>query len=384
MYESFYKLKENPFSLTPDPQFLYLSSIHKRAIAYIQYALQENKGFLVITGEIGAGKTTVIKAIMNQFQENAKIAHITNPSPNPHQLLRMIAEEYEISQIPDAECPQSSSTADLVKMIHGYLLQHYAAGSKVVLIIDEAQRLSSQSMEEIRLLSNLETEKDKLIHIILVGQPELRNLLSSPQLKQLNQRVSLWFHILPLSYEETTEYIRHRMSKAGSSRNPFSRQSVKCIYRASGGIPRVINIACDAALLAGYGEQKQRIKAGLVKKALDELNLKTEEKEDSNKFNIFKPWKSPAGRAAKAAAPLSQSHRVPEREELELLSHTVNSLFQKYRQRIEESEEMPKQYCFPDDLSSLKDQKFEDTIILAQIISLSQAIDGLLKRIAGE
>lgn len=411
MYKNFYQLKENPFSLTPDPEFLYLSSIHKRAIAYLQYAIQENKGFSVITGEIGAGKTTVIKSIVTRFREQAKIAHITNPSPNPHQLLRMIAEEYEIKQIPGfplyreglekargCEGPlnigisPSSSTADLVKMIYAYLLQHYAAGSKVVLIIDEAQRLSCQSMEEIRLLSNLETEKDKLIHIILVGQPELRNLLASPQLKQLKQRVSLWFHIIPLSFEETTEYIQHRMSRAGCPQNPFSGQAVKSIYKASGGIPRIINIACDAALLAGYGEQKRKIKAWLVKKALDELNIKAEEegrvknlchslKKDINKFGILKYWKSPTGKAAVQLHPLP---RPPEDEELELLSHAVNSLYRKYRQRVKELEEVPKQSWFPDDLSSLQDQEYEDTIILARIISLSQAIDALSKRIAGD
>jgi len=431
MYKNFYQLRENPFSLTPDPDFLYLSSIHKRAIAYLHYAIQENKGFSVITGEIGAGKTTVIKAIVTQFREQARIAHITNPSPNPHQLLRMIAEEYEIGQIPvsplwgegfekgrvcegplNVGLSPSSSKADLVKMIYGYLLQHYAAGSKVVLIIDEAQRLSCQSMEEIRLLSNLETEKDKLIHIILVGQPELRNLLESPQLKQLKQRVSLWFHIIPLSFEETTEYIQHRLSRAGCPRNPFSGQAVKCIYKASAGIPRIINIACDAALLAGYGEQKHKIKAWLVKKAFDELNLKAEEhgkvktpcsgigikkgtsisdfksvplpdssKADNNRFAIFKPWKS---REEKAAVKPHRLPRLPEHEELELLSHAVSSLYQKYRQRVAESEEMPKQAWFPDDLSSLQDQEFEDTIILAGIISLSQAIDALSKRIAGD
>jgi len=464
MYKSFYKLKENPFSLTPDPQFLYLSSIHKRAIAYLQYAIQENKGFSVITGEIGAGKTTVIKAILTQFREQAKIAHITNPSPNPHQLLRMIAEEYEISQSPDSGFSQSSPTddlvnssrtdlvnsssvdfgnlltadsvnspmagladldladldladsdladsdlansdladsdladsdlADLVKVIHGYLLHQYAAGFKVVLIIDEAQRLSCQSMEEIRLLSNLETEKDKLIHIILAGQPELRNLLASPQLKQLKQRISLWFHILPLSFKETTEYIQHRMSRAGCSFNPFTRQAVKCIYRASGGIPRIINITCDAALVAGYGEQKHKIKAWLVEKALDELNLipekkddtkgdskddsKGDNKDDNNESTILKRWKLRTG--SKTVAPGPQ---LPEHEELELLSQAVDSLYQKYRQRGEESKEALKQSCFPDDLSSLQDRKFENTIILSQIIALSQAIDALSKRIGG-
>jgi len=389
MYKSFYKLKENPFSLTPDPEFLYLSSIHKRAMAYLQYALQENKGFSVITGEIGAGKTTIIKAILAQFRDQARIAHITNPSPNPHQLLRMIAQEYEIDRIPalpspleeegrseelsDVECPKSLSTADLIRTIHNCLLQYYAEGAKAVLIIDEAQRLSCQSLEEIRLLSNLETEKDKLIHIILAGQPELRDILASPQLKQLKQRVSLWFHILPLNLEETAEYIQHRMFKAGCPRNPFSRQAVKGIYRVSGGIPRIINIACDAALLAGYGEQKHKIKAWLVKKALDELDLKAEEGENNGKFTLFKRWKS---RVDKAAA---QAPRLPEQEELELLSQAVNSLYQKYRHRGEESGGMPKYSCFPDDLSSLQDQEFKDTIILSRIISLSQAIDALSK-----
>jgi hypothetical protein len=250
-----------------------------------------------------------------------------------------------------------------------------------------------------------------------VGQPELRNLLSSPQLEQLRQRVSLWFHILPLSFEETAEYIQYRLSKAGCPRNPFSRKAVKCIYRASGGIPRLINIACDAALLAGYVEQKQKIRAWLVDKALDELNLKKEklaklkkldlkkeEKVDHKKFSIFKRWRSNtdrnAGQSATWSAGQSADQTVPIpllSEELELLSHTVSSLYQKYRQRV--SEKMPKQCCFPDDLSLLQgqesqdhgsqdhgsqNQEFEDTIILAQIISLSMAIKALRKRITGD
>ncbi|MEW5803000.1 MAG: AAA family ATPase [bacterium] len=362
MYKSFYKLTENPFNLTPDPQFLYLSSVHKRAMAYLHYSLTENKGFSVVTGEIGAGKTMVVKAIMAQFQEQVRIAHITNPSPDPEQLLRMIAEEYEIDQMSG-----SLSAADLIKMIHGFLLKRYAEGSKVVLIIDEAQRLLVHSLEEIRLLSNLETEKDKLIHIILVGQPELRNLLASPQLKQMRQRVSLWFHIIPLSFEETAEYIQHRLSRAGCSRSPFSRSAVRSIYRASGGIPRIINIASDAALLAGYVEQKHKIKSWLVEKVLDELNLKAG-KEGRKKFSF--PWKSNVPKTI-------QHPRL--KEELESLAHDVNSLYRKYRQRVRE--QMPKQLCFPDDLSSLEDREFEDTVILAQAISLSLAVNELRKRI---
>lgn len=267
MYKNFYKLTENPFNLTPDPRFFYLSPVHRRAIAYLNYSLEAKKGFSVITGEIGAGKTTVIKTIMKQFVEQAKIVHIVNPNPDSHQLLRMIAEKF------DQSCPPDLPTADVLKLIYGYLQEQYAARYRVVLIIDEAQRLLAPSMEEIRLLSNLETEKDKMIQIIFAGQPELKKLLDSAQLKQLKQRISLWFHIPPLDFEATAQYIQHRLGVAGCSCNPFSQSAVKYIYRVSGGIPRIINTVCDAALLAGYVEQKQEIKACLVEKALDELNL---------------------------------------------------------------------------------------------------------------
>lgn len=365
MYENFYKLAETPFNLTPDPQYLYLSSVHKRAIAYLRYSLEAKKGFSVITGEIGAGKTTVIKAIINQFREQSRIAHITNPSSDPHQLLRMVAREYEIPQ-PGA----SLSRADLLELIHGYLLQQYAAGSRAVLVIDEAQRLLVQSMEEIRLLSNLETEKDKLIHIILVGQPELRELLDSPYLRQLRQRVSIWFHILPLSLKETEKYIQHRLAVAGCPRNPFSRGAVKCIFQASGGIPRIINITCDAALLAGYVEQKHTIRTWLVDEVLKELNLQGEKEGGEKKFATFKRMKPNKDRG---------DHLPKMQQDIELLSQGVSSLYQKYFQ--ETCEGGQNLACFPDDLSSMKNPESTNVVILAQIISLSMTIDALQRQI---
>ncbi|MEW6380394.1 MAG: AAA family ATPase [bacterium] len=364
MYKNFYQLAENPFNLTPDPQYLYLSSIHKRAIAYLHYSLEAKKGFSVITGEIGAGKTMVTKAIVSQFRDRARIAHITNPSSDPQQLLRMIAREYEIPK-PSA----SLARVDILEMIHAYLLQQYAAGSKAVLIIDEAQRLLVQSMEEVRLLSNLETEKDKLIHIILVGQPELREILDSPHLRQFRQRVSVWFHILPLSLKETGEYIQHRLAVAGCPRNPFSKGAVKCIFHASGGIPRIINIICDAALLAGYVEQKHTIRTWLVDKVLMELPVKGKEGGEK-KFAPFRLWKSSEDR---------MGHLPSVRQDLELLSQGVNSLYRNYLQKTCTSgQNLP---CFPDDLSSIKNPELKDVVILTQIVSLSMMIDAVQRQI---
>jgi|GEM_PF-4928706 len=365
MYKSFYRLAENPFSLTPDPQFLYLSSVHKRAIAYLNYSLETQKGFSVITGEIGAGKTTVIKAVINRFQDQARVAHIINPSPEPDQLLRMIVKEYEIRRFCD-----SLSRVELLDLIHGYLLRQYAAGSRVALIIDEAQRLPIQTLEEIRLLSNLETEKEKLIHIILVGQPQLKDLLDSPHLCQLRQRVSLWFHILPLSLKETADYIQHRLKVAGCPRNPFSKGAVRSIFQASGGIPRLINIACDAALLAGYVEQKQTIRAWLVDQVLEELNLKGREKKREEKKSIFSRLFRPRGERTEHFSPNNQQFN-----EVELILQGIVSLYRSWRQQRMARAAEANKITFPDDLSCLEHQ--EDVLILSQIISLWLMINAL-------
>lgn len=268
MYNHYYGFSEKPFSLTPDPHFLFLSSVHKRALAYLLYGLEDKKGFITITGEIGAGKTTIIQALVNRLDSATNVlAKIVNPKVSAYQLLRMIIRDFGI------DC-HNDSKDELLDTLNKFLLTQYGSGRSAVLIIDEAQNLEPSSLEEIRLLSNLETEKDKLIQIILVGQPELRGLLALPELRQLRQRITIGYHILPLSKPEVTDYIRHRLSVAGlKGRDLFTGAATEEIFNVSRGIPRLVNIICDATLVTGYVEGIKEIDQTLVQEVIQELDI---------------------------------------------------------------------------------------------------------------
>jgi putative secretion ATPase (PEP-CTERM system associated) len=267
MYEQYYGFQEKPFSLTPDPHFLYLSKAHKRALAYLIYGLQDKKGFIAITGEIGAGKTTIIQALIKQLDTNTTVARIINTKVSPLQLLKMIMRDFGIES-------GSYSKEDLLEKLNEFLLEQYSRGHNTVVIIDEAQNLDPSALEEIRLLSNLETEKEKLLQIILVGQPELRITLSLPELRQLRQRITVSYHISPLTHDEVGEYIKHRLSVAGvKEREIFIPQAIEEIYKAAGGIPRLINIICDAALVTGYVQECNQIDDTLIKGVMSELMI---------------------------------------------------------------------------------------------------------------
>ncbi len=281
MYNAFYGFREKPFSLTPDPHFLYLSSVHRKALAYLRYGLEDRKGFITVTGEIGAGKTTLIRALLRRVDPSTTVARIINTTVSSLQLLKMIMRDFGI------ESP-SPAKEDLLASLNEFLLEEYSLGHNAVIIIDEAQNLGISTLEEIRLLSNLETEKDKLLQIILVGQPELRQTLASPELKQLRQRITVNYHLAALSDEEVSEYIQHRLKVAGAKNpNLFSSGAVDQIVTASNGIPRLINIICDAALVIGYVEEVQNISKNLLKEVLTELNLEPES-------SLFPPAVSPA------------------------------------------------------------------------------------------
>jgi len=267
MYNHYYGFQEKPFSLTPDPHFFYLSSVHRRALAYLTYGLEDKKGFITITGEIGAGKTTLIRALIKRLDPNTTVARIINTKVSSFELLKMIARDFGIDK-------QFTSKEELLNHLNNFLLEQYSMGHNSVLIIDEAQNLEPATLEEIRLLSNLETEKDKLLQIILVGQPELRQILALPELKQLRQRITVGYHISSLTREEVAEYIRHRLTVAGGrNKELFTPEATDLIYRYSGGIPRLINIICDAALVTGYVENVQRIDADLIREVIEELDL---------------------------------------------------------------------------------------------------------------
>jgi general secretion pathway protein A len=268
MYNRFFGFKERPFKLVPNPEYLYLSRIHEEVLAHLNYAAGYGEGFVEITGEVGTGKTTLCRMFLESLDENTAAAYIFNPKLDALQLLKTINDEFGIAS--DAE-----SVKTLIDRLNAFLLEQKARGRRVILLVDEAQNLSADVLEQLRLLSNLETTTSKLIQIILVGQPELGELLESDDLRQLNQRITLRCHLIPLNASETREYIRHRIHIA--SRKPgleFTARAYRSIFNHAGGVPRLINIACDRALLTAFSLGKHRITGRIVKRALRELESK--------------------------------------------------------------------------------------------------------------
>jgi len=271
MYKEFYGLKEKPFSLTPDPKFLYLSQKHREAMEHIAYGIAQKEGFVLITGDIGTGKTTICRAVVNRMNKKAAVALMLNPFFSEEELLRYILKDLGITH-------SGTTKLELLEALNQFLIRHASRGGITVLIIDEAQNLSLQVLEQIRILSNLETEKEKLLQIVLVGQAELREKLKLPKLRQLDQRISVRYHINPLDTKDIPKYIYHRLAVAGSEgRISFSRTALwKIAKRFSMGIPRLINLICDRALLNGYAMQKYHINTRMVVQAVK--SLRDEEK----------------------------------------------------------------------------------------------------------
>jgi general secretion pathway protein A len=267
MYLTFFGLNEKPFSITPDPRYLYLSERHAEAMAHLLYGINEAGGFVQLTGEVGTGKTTIVRSLLAQAPKNAEIALILNPRMTAPEFLLTICEELGIG-VPDSA---TQSLKDLVDILSQYLLRAHAGGRRVVLVVDEAQNLAPEVLEQVRLLTNLETNTQKLLQIILIGQPELRDLLARNELRQLAQRITGRYHLSPLSAEETTAYVRHRLRVAGATADIFNRFALEEIYRLSDGVPRVINVICDRSLLGGYSLDRHRITAPLVRNAASEV-----------------------------------------------------------------------------------------------------------------
>jgi len=266
MYTQFFGLREEPFNMTPDPQFMYFSKKHMELISSLHYGVQWRKGFIEVTGEVGAGKTTVCRMFLDNIRDKARTALILNPSLSAIQLLQTICEDFGLEA-------STNNKKLLFDRINTFLLDVLQDGMQAVLIIDEAQNLSPRALEQIRLISNLETDKHKLIQIMLVGQPELRALLKKPQLKQLRQRVSVRYHLTALNLTETGEYIIHRLAKAGAPANAvsFSPQAIKSIYTYAQGIPRMVNVLCDKVLLAAFVRETRQITHQLVSQAICEV-----------------------------------------------------------------------------------------------------------------
>lgn len=268
MYASFFGLNEKPFAITPNPRYLYMSERHAEALAHLMYGLNEAGGFIQLTGEVGTGKTTVVRTLLEQLPQHADVAVVLNPRLSPLEFLLTICEELGIFLGDES----AHSGKDLVDILNSHLLSKHAKGRRVVVIIDEAQNLSPETLEQVRLLTNLETPTQKLLQIILIGQPELRELLARSELRQLAQRITARYHLAPLSREDTTAYVRHRIKVAGAHQEIFTERALRAVHRLSGGVPRLINIISDRALLGGYTQSEHIIGANLVRKAASEVS----------------------------------------------------------------------------------------------------------------
>jgi general secretion pathway protein A len=281
MYEDYFGFIEKPFSLTPDPKYLFKSASHASAFELLQYAIRRREGFVVITGDIGTGKTTLCRAILEQVDRRTFTALVLNPFLAGEDLLRVVLQEFGVVSRQEIKRGRLAgvSASEMIETLNEFLLSLRTLGAQAVLIIDEAQNLPLQVLEQIRILSNLETAKEKLLQIVLVGQSNLKDLLRRPELRQLDQRVSIRYDLKPLSREETCAYVQHRLSVAGGGAAvTFAPKALARVHRYTGGIPRLINLLCDRALLSGYSAHTNRIVPAFVEAAAESLELERPER----------------------------------------------------------------------------------------------------------
>ncbi|MEZ4279564.1 MAG: AAA family ATPase [Myxococcota bacterium] len=278
MYNEYYGLVRAPFEMTPDPSFLYLGEAHREGLATLVYAVNSGKGFVMLTGEVGTGKTTLLHALLGQLDSTTNSAFIFNPRLDPLGFFRVLFEELGVG-------PACDSKAEYLLALNHYLIEKLAANERVLLIVDEAQNLSTEMLEEIRLLSNLETPTSKLIQIMLVGQPELQALIDKPELRQLRQRIALRHHLRPFDERELAEYVEGRLEKAGyTGRGLFHKKALRELYRVTEGTPRLINNVCDGAMLLGYARQQSVIGADAIREVARDLGLASKDESDEDEI----------------------------------------------------------------------------------------------------
>ena len=299
MYTAFYGLREKPFALSPDPRFLYLAGPHREALAHLLYGIEQGEGFISVTGEVGTGKTTLCRTLFERLDGDTELAFLFNPSRTALELLQSICSEFDLPA-------EGLTRRSLMTQLNSFLLEQKAAGRRVLLIIDEAQNLSENTLEQVRLLSNLETSRDKLIQILLLGQPELDRKLDSQGLRQLRQRISVRWKLEPLRPQETRAYVRHRLSvAAGEPKELFSEAALREIHRRTGGVPRLVNQLCDRALLGGYAARAAQIRPAQVRSAAREIPDAQRRQARERVFSSFlRPWMFVAGSLAIASLAL--------------------------------------------------------------------------------
>jgi general secretion pathway protein A len=288
MYTSFFGLSEKPFAITPDPRYLFMSERHAEALAHLLYGITEAGGFIQLTGEVGTGKTTVVRSLLERMPGHADVAVILNPQLSPLQFVLTICEELGIFLRED----DTTSLKDLIDVLNRRLLDAHAKGRRIVVIVDEAQNLTPETLEQVRLLTNLETPSQKLLQIILIGQPELREVLDRMELRQLAQRITGRYHLAPLTRPETASYVNHRLRVAGANGEIFTSQALREVHRLSNGIPRIINVICDRALLGAFTQESHRVSPALVRAAASEVYGRS----------FSPPWMNVAAGGALAAA----------------------------------------------------------------------------------
>ncbi len=286
MYEKFYQLKEKPFSILPDPAYLYFSKHHTLAYSMLEYGVGHRAGFTVITGDVGCGKTTLIRHLLNNLEQDVTIGLISNTQREIGELLKWVLLSFK-------QPYESTDKVKLFDQLQQFLIDEYARGRRTVLIIDESQNLAGGTLEELRMLSNINADKDQLLQLVLVGQPQLQELLHCPELEQFVQRVSSDFHIGPLAVDEITDYINHRLAVAGREAQLFDDKAAQRIAQVAGGTPRKINILCDTALVYGFAQQAEMITVEIVEEVL----------RDKAKYSVFRPDK---GARPTAPAPVEE------------------------------------------------------------------------------
>ena len=325
MYEEFYGFREKPFSIVPDPSFLYMSARHQTALTYLEYGLMDGIGFILLTGEIGTGKTTLIKRLLMQIGRDHEVAVIFNTNVSAKQMLELILNELEL-EVPERD------KADYLDALNEFLVNKHGSGQKVLLIVDEAQNLSQEALEEIRMLSNLQTDKEALLQILLVGQPGLRARLQHPSLAQLSQRIAVSCHLGPLSPEDSSAYIKHRLKVAGAKNEQlFSEEAMGRIFHYSGGIPRAINILCDAALVYGYADQLTSIDGEIIEHVV----------RDKQEFGLFAPLTAGEEAHIQGEEPQGNGSLL---NRLERLEQRVNQLFAMVDWQVQEHERRTESY----------------------------------------